>query len=260
MAQAITSDYLQDLYTFPFKDERWKTKFAVGSVLALVLMPFVYLSYIFLYGYSYRIMRGIIVEDRQPFMPEWDDWGQLIGDGLKMMIVVLLPMIPMFLISMSIFPMMFGATLIPALLQTSGRGGGEIFLALLPLSIFFFTGIGGVMTVLTYLLQFMLPAAMGHVVATGELGAMFRFREWWPIFRVNIFGFVMAFVLYLVVSLIITFVMYALMFTIILCVLLPFFFGAYMFYLILIQSTLYAQAYREGVLKLEEAGLAGEGA
>lgn len=74
-----------------FSDPTWLIKSIIGAFL-LVLPPWV-----FTLGYLYRVAeqgrRG------QPLdLPDWDDWGSLFRDGLKMLVIVLAwIVIPIFL-------------------------------------------------------------------------------------------------------------------------------------------------------------------
>jgi hypothetical protein len=47
------------------------------SLLNPLIIPVFILS-----GYGYRIMKRVIVDGQPPELPEWDDWGGLIKDGL----------------------------------------------------------------------------------------------------------------------------------------------------------------------------------
>ena len=67
MSQSFTTQDLQDVFTFPFQDSRWKEKILVGSLfafLSILLSPTIILPLIpgfFLYGYFARVLRTVIV-------------------------------------------------------------------------------------------------------------------------------------------------------------------------------------------------------
>ncbi len=252
MPREITTDTLRDLFTFPFKDEEWKTKLAVGSLISLLTLPFLIITPIFLNGYAIRIMRRIIHEGGEPFLPEWDDWGNLLQDGLKLSIITYVTMIPTLLFALGNGALVFGMALL-----SSGEVSPELFRGLedltwiFPAGFLFITGINGLGFVLLIGVSLITPPILGHVVATDKLGAALQVREWWPIFRANLFGYLMAYLLIYILSMIFTFVLQGIYMTLVLCCLLPVIMGVYSFYLNLISSTLYAQTYRDGVELLD---------
>src|SRR5512139_234770 len=81
--QSYTYSGLQDLFAFPFRDPNWKNKLLIGSLIALAGFVFPFVPWIFTYGYAAQIMRRIIVDKGEPFMPEWDDWNKLFNDGVR---------------------------------------------------------------------------------------------------------------------------------------------------------------------------------
>jgi hypothetical protein len=68
MANSYSSDDLIALAKFPFNDPQWQTKFLIGSlvILAGYIVPIIPLF--FVYGYSFQIMRRIIVEKGTPWV------------------------------------------------------------------------------------------------------------------------------------------------------------------------------------------------
>jgi hypothetical protein len=97
-----------------------------------------------------------------------------------------------------------------------------------------------------------LPPAFAHVAAKDSFSAGFQFREWWKIFRANIGGFILSMVISGGLYMALIFAMQIIYMTIILCILLPFLMAFMSAYLSIVISVLIAQAYRDGVLKLEE--------
>ena len=49
-----------------------------------------------------------------------------------------------------------------------------------------------------------IPAAEMHAMDKSEFAAGFRIREWWPIFRANLGGFIAAFAIYYFASLVLS--------------------------------------------------------
>ena len=105
----------------------------------------------------------------------------------------------------------------------------------------------GLGLVLTFIVGLITPAMICHVIAEDDFSAAFRFREWWNIFRANLSGFAITYLIVLGLFTILNFVNQILYMTIILCCLLPFIMIPATFYIMTTTSVLFGQAYREGV-------------
>ena len=100
--------------------------------------------------------------------------------------------------------------------------------------------------VLAVVLFALAPAAVGHMISHDSFGAAFRIREWWPIFRANLLGFILALVLSFGFSFILGMVIQFLYFTIILCIIVPFLMIGFTVYQLIVYSALIGMAYKEG--------------
>ena len=87
MTTAFTSEHLRKTLVFPFKDEKWFTKFIVFFAVALANFIIPIVPSIFICGYLFRIMKPIIKEGTEPKLPEWNDWGGLFKDGFRLFAV-----------------------------------------------------------------------------------------------------------------------------------------------------------------------------
>jgi hypothetical protein len=74
-------------FSFVFEDDEWITKvlIAVGVLLGgidlgILVIPAI-VAALLLSGYGLEIARRVIHSDSQ-VLPEWDDWGALLSDGL----------------------------------------------------------------------------------------------------------------------------------------------------------------------------------
>ena len=74
-----------------------------------------------------------------------------------------------------------------------------------------------------------LPPALGNMLAKEEFKAAFYFREWWPVFKANLGGFIMAVILAMGIFYLLYMLAIVLYATIILCFLLPFAFASILF-------------------------------
>ena len=113
----------------------------------------------------------------------------------------------------------------------------------------------GVGMLFSIILWVFLPPALAHVVAKDSFAAGFQFRDWWKIFKANIGGFILSMVIAGGLYMGLMLVMQIIYMTIILCILLPFLIAFISAYLAIIIFTLFAQAYRDGVMKLEEQSI-----
>jgi hypothetical protein len=240
MSSTFTSENLQKIIVFPFRDEKWKSKFAVGGLFifaSIFIIPMFFIG-----GYIHEIMRRIIVDKREPSLPLWDDIGNYLQNGFKMWAVnflfsspAILLMLPYFIYFMS-FPFMAEiseeAGIVAAL-------GFPITMGLMMLG-----------SLVSLVLSFLSITAISHMVAKGEFSAAFQIREWWPILRKNFGGYLLAFVVIMGTSWLAMFVLQILMFTIIFCFVFPFALAAFYIYFGAVAGALFAQAYNEGVEKL----------
>ncbi|MBI1877413.1 MAG: DUF4013 domain-containing protein [Chloroflexi bacterium] len=259
MTQSLTTTDLKELLGYPFKDANWKNKFLIGSLVVFAGFAIPVVPFLALYGYMLQIMRRIIVDEGEPHLPEWDDWGNLLTDGLKLLGAIFVFMLPVFLVLAVGYAFFFASLIATGVVAGTVERGDEAagaMVGVVPLA-------GGLVILLTYAMALLLalamgmvlPVIMGHVVATNNFSAAFRWREWWPIFRVNLSGFLMADLVVLALSFGLSSVLSLLYLTIILCCLAPLIMAPVTMYLSAIHSVLFAQAYREGVQKLKNQGI-----
>ena len=257
MSQSFSSEDLKQLFAFPFQDPRWQNKFLIGSLVVFAGFIIPLIPFFFVYGYMAQIMRRIIVEKGEPFLPEWDNWGKLFVDGLKLLGAILIysiPIIGLFFAGYILF--FFTIALSAAAAEGSGDPSSPL-VAMAPMAgSLFFCLFFAVIMLLSLAIGLLSPAIMGHVVATDEFSAAFRVREWWSIFRANIGGFLMAYVIVLAISVAFSFGISLLYLTLILCCLLPFIMAPATFYMLAIYGVVFGEAYREGARNLENPAAA----
>lgn len=245
MTNSYTSDDLIALAKFPFNDPDWQRKLLIGSLLTLAGFVVPIIPLLFVYGYALQIMQRIIVEKGAPYLPEWDDWGKLFSDGLKLLgvgFIYTLPALVLFCGGLSIhFISVFSLAAVP---QEAGPDSPAVLLPFVGMGVFFITY--GVGMILMLLLGAVLPAAIGHMIAANDFAAAFRVREWWPIFKANLAGYLIAYALLFGAWMALSFAMQILYLTLILCCLVPFLIGGASMYLTVIGSVLFGQAYRTG--------------
>jgi hypothetical protein len=238
---------------FPFRGKKWGLKVLIGSALTFggFIIPIVPLLPVF--GYFGQIMKGIIVQEQDPEMPAWNDWGTLFLDGIKLfgaVIIYLLPALIMviggYVLFMVLdFSMVFSASALSNSYHPSPAPMIASIVGMVAAMAVMMLGIAVAVATIV-----ILPPAVGNMIAKGKFEAAFHFREWWPVLKANLGGFVLAVILsmgmfYLMYMLAI--VLYA---TIVLCFLLPFAFVAILFISGATGFSVYAVAYRDGVRKI----------
>lgn len=154
------------LFAFVFRDPRVMPKLLLGC-LAFLFIPVLGLGLVALAGFGLGTTRGLLRGDEHP-MPEWDDLGGILVDGLRVAVL--------FLAYVAVGAIVGGAFVgFAAFWAIVGESIGDP--AVVILSVF-----GGVVTLffvafLALLLNGLLPLGLLRLAATNRLGEAFRFNE-----------------------------------------------------------------------------------
>jgi hypothetical protein len=254
MASRVSLEGVKKAVFFPFQGKNWRMKVLIGSAIGLAnyIIPIVPL--IPLYGYAGQIAKRVLIQDEDPELPEWNDWGQLFSDGIKIIGVMLISMLPGLLLVFGGYFLMFGmnvAFMLDPNFVNSPESVGPFLLRSM-------TGIfiGMLVMMLGMLLMFVAglfqPPALGHMIAKGHFSAAFRVKEWWPIFKANFSGYLLMLALMTGINMGLIWVTYVFYFTVVLCFVMPFALAAATFLMSAIRFSLIAVTYRDGVRKLTE--------
>jgi hypothetical protein len=246
MNNNFTLGNLQSLLFFPFTEPGGRNKLLVASLLGLASFFIPILPWLVLLGYAGMIMKRIIVERGDPFMPEWDRWNDMLAMGLKLFgvsFIYSLPAVGALVIGY------FSMILLPAFMGVYDAGGESMQGMLLVMFASFALMMLGM--VLSLCLWVILPPAICHTVAKDSFAAGFHIRDWWGVFRANLGGFFVTIILAGGLYMVMMIAVQILYFTIVLCILLPFLMAFVYAYLTIVSFTLFARAYREGMEKLE---------
>ncbi len=150
-------------FSFVTEDPKWLQK--VGIAALVMLIPLI--GPITVYGWALEITRRVINNDPEP-LPDWNDFGGLLGKGFQAFVVYFVYSLPIILISSC------NGGLQAVLAQNSGGSDGETIATV----VLVVAGCLGCFSFLySILLGLVLPAAMGNLAANGQLGAGFRFGE-----------------------------------------------------------------------------------
>ncbi|MCB9110417.1 MAG: DUF4013 domain-containing protein [Anaerolineales bacterium] len=239
---------LKEIFYFPFKDEESRKYLLIGALISLSAFIIPVLPYIVLVGYSIQIARQVFRYE-SPHMLPWDNWNEMLQDGLKVFGIRLIYSLPLIIL---VLPIMIGSFVIPFLTANSSSPESDPFFIAF-MGIFALTMC--IMIPISIAAAFIIPAVEMHVIETNDFAAGFRFREWWDIFRANISGFIAAFFIYYLAAMALAILVQIMMATIILACLLPLVLPGITIYIVLIMYVTIAQAYRDGKQKLAQSGL-----
>lgn len=148
-------------FVFVFEDPDWLKKILIGGLFYLASILIV--GIFFVGGYAVRLARNIIGGVARP-LPEWDDLGGTLVDGVKVFLIALIYAIPIILAWLLAYGGMAAA----------GTVADERFAE--PLTVLF-----GCMVPVFFLLvvaySVFLPAVLLMYVATGSIGEALNIRK-----------------------------------------------------------------------------------
>jgi len=160
----------------PFQDARWLQKLLLGGVIALIPL----LGALITQGYTWLYCRRVI--GRNFALPEWDDWGEMLGRGFGVFVIGLV---------YAIVPLIVGLALGLA-------GGGMAAWMRDPAAAL--TGLFGsclvpllVVLVLSLFCFFFYPMSLMRYAGTGEFGAAFEFGRLWDVVSANFGEYLMCY-------------------------------------------------------------------
>jgi hypothetical protein len=202
MPEELTTTSLKTLLKFPFKEQDWKSRFFIGILLYLArFIPIVGLAAgLLLQGYFIRMMRRAS-KGEELTMPAWDDWGEMLKDGLQGLVIQMAYILPGVLVYVGGILVYFIASLSLPLLFSAPRAGSEGSPSAALLIILFFAIMAILFLTMLLAIALMilgaipLPVALAHFSAKGDLSAAFRVKEWWPLLRANRLGYFIAWVI-----------------------------------------------------------------
>lgn len=154
-------------FTYPQQDEKWLVKWLIMSFAPLIPIAGGFLTL----GYSIEIARRVI-KGETPTLPEWSDFGDFLKKGFMAFVVGLVYVLPIIIVAIcSAVPQVALASL--------DDGSGTM------------TTLGGVIgvcfgclaAILGLAVGLLLPAALGKLAVTGEIGPALRVGEVFALVR-----------------------------------------------------------------------------
>jgi hypothetical protein len=148
---------------FPMEDDDWIKTVGIGGVL--ILLSFFIVPALAAYGYVLRAIRSGIDDDAEP--PVFDEWGELIIDGLKMLVIGFVYQLP----ALIVLVVLVGGSLFSLLAGAGAGGSGGSAAAGLGLAGIF----GGIAIygLLALVLSYIGVAGIINFARTGEIGDAF---------------------------------------------------------------------------------------
>jgi hypothetical protein len=178
-------------FGFVFEDEQWIVKILIAAAILLVgilfswllLVPLI-LALALLAGYSVEITRRVLRGEVSK-LPEWDNWGELMADGLKVLVIGIVYALPIIVVGLCLG--------IPSgILSNDNNALGSVLSGLLScLSLIW-----------AIVMSLVLPAAIAKYAAENNLNAAFRFGEVIALVRDNFTTYLITFLMSWVANLI----------------------------------------------------------
>ena len=247
MHKGSSLDILKPFFRFPFDQEGWQRQFLIGSGLVFLGMFIPVVPLVFVAGYAAQVMRASL-SGREPSMPEWSDFGRLGRDGLTVMgisAVYLLPGLILYFGGIAVY-MVFSFVSPFAMMPFGDSAPVAVAFVLVflgGLALFFFALAAG--SVLTIAGMIPTPLATAHALAESRFGAAFRFGEMRRLLRANRLGYLVAWIAMAGLSAIVYLGLMVGYYTVVLCAVIPFITAPLLFYLYLVGAAIFGQAYRD---------------
>jgi hypothetical protein len=171
-------------FGYVFDDDQWITKILIAAVILLLGILFSWMVFIplivaalLLGGYGVEITRRVIRGDTQ-VLPQWDNWGELLVDGLKAWIIEIIYALPIIVLGICLS--------IPLGILSEEAQEVSALLSLCLSGIYFLWGI---------VMGLLLPAAIAMFVAEEEVSAAFRFGDVFGLVRDNFVTYLLVLVI-----------------------------------------------------------------
>lgn len=151
-------------FTFIRDDKNWIGKLLIGAVM--VMLGFLVIPTFLLYGFGLAIVRNVMNGQDEP-MPEWNDWGKLLTDGILLWLIQLIWAIPFVIVgSLTMLPVI--GTAIAADSSSTDLSGLVAGASMLSLCLMF---------VLAILALLLVPPATILFARDGTFAAAFNVKE-----------------------------------------------------------------------------------
>lgn len=163
-------------FAFVFEDARWINKVLIGGIFQL--LAFMLVGVPFLLGYLAKLVRNVVADVTLP-LPDWDDLGEMFGEGLRLVGVALIYALPFIMIICMVMVPVIVVSAVNQHNRDYDPGGAIacIWCLIFPIG-------------LIYMLW--LPAALMYVMIEQRFGAAFEFARIWRFISTNIGNYLLA--------------------------------------------------------------------
>jgi len=182
-------------FSFVFEDNRWVTKILIAAAILAVGWVFVWLlgiplllAFLLLAGYQVETTRPVI-RGVKPVLPEWDDWGKLLVEGIKFAVIGLVYALPAIIVSICLG--------VPISLLGEDASGDPTWVSWV-----FGSPLACLSILWGILVALLMPAAVALYVVNDDLAAAFRFGEVISFVRKNLTTYILTAVMSWVAGLI----------------------------------------------------------
>ncbi len=168
-------------FSFVFEDKDWVVKILIGIavlvagfVLSFLVIPAI-LAGLVLSGYALEITRRVI-RGETDVLPAWDDWGQILVDGLMVAIITVVYALPIIILNLCVG--------LPA--QWIADSSAASLSARETLSVLASTSVGCFSLLWAIVMSLLLPAAIARYAASSNLTDAFQFGKVFALVRDNL--------------------------------------------------------------------------
>lgn len=164
-------------FTFFSEDPNWVTKYAIGALIVFASTLLFGLPMLLVVGYQIAQTR-LVMEGERERLPEWDDPGKLLLDGLNLTVALLVYSAPALLL----FCLSIAAFFIPV----ARSSGGDLDAVMGSIGMGLVVLLTCILVLYALALTFLAPAITIQYARQGTLSSLFRFGEVWELTRNNL--------------------------------------------------------------------------
>jgi hypothetical protein len=113
---------LSDALRYPLESDDWVRTVLIGGLLTILSV--LVLPWFFLQGYYVRVLRGVANDDPEP--PKFDEWVDLLVDGLKLFVLNILVVIVIFAVQIAVAVLLGTGSIVadnPSAMDPGAAGG-----------------------------------------------------------------------------------------------------------------------------------------
>ena len=151
---------LSDALRYPLAGDSWVRTILIGGLLTILSV--LVLPWFFLQGYYVRVLRGVTNDDPAP--PKFDEWVDLLVDGLKLFVMNILVVVAIFVVQLVVAVLLGTGSLVtgdPSAMDPSAAGAA---LGALGMVVF----LGAIL-----LVSYVVPAMLANFAREDSLAAAF---------------------------------------------------------------------------------------